>query len=1033
MEKTLTALTDKLQSRRISRRSLVIAFLLIVLLLLLVLIGLIIYNHLHEKAINDRPLVLIQAPEKSDYIQSGIDVIVHATARSENGIARIELWVNDALVAAEDTAEEELLSLAVLNSNWLPIAPGPQTLVVRAVSNSGVSGQATRIVHAYEGLAEEHVDEDDTTTAGGSDSGTPEEEAGGGPDSGGFAPDLGDAPPGSGDDLLELIGDDSPGPEPEASAEGGEPTGVKAEILALETMESYEGLHCYVSFGESDDEPSQWYPDTDHDQSTDEDFPSSDGRNWEVEEYLSGDAVPTIMWPEDQALAINITCVGTAGDGMLAPELGRINLIRPPGTWDGVPRQATSEGGEGTYTVTYRIYKDGEAPREYFPIDIDRTMTSPTNLDIMEMIPSHRSDPEIPEYQLIWDYEPREDEDPIEGFIIYLNDTLQWIADPDQRLAEIPSQWVQPPCGVAYVFKVSALIGDPVSGRESPPSNEVTRFSANPGEEGCEEQYLLTFHTLVTDTLEIGSINGDFWGAFYTNGQILSFDGRCHSAGRGTGTVCGETPLYENWEYDLDRIMSALTGEPAQFILTPGDENGFRIGYSILTKYARHSESKERTGICHSQESFSWDEIRSWVIHEGRLDSEGPDDNFCHVYYTIEPIYTVGGPAVPPGASAPLPRLLFKRLYIDEDGQFSIDVQNTGYADWTAAIPIDFIRYSGELLESVSIEVIPIAPGATRKLIWDGFDPTMLPEVCVVLDPENIVPEYSQGDGLPESECFHYPNLYITDATYDTEDFEIDVHIFNQDRILEDYDLTVQFVLSDGNFRDVEYSGLRSDQRFELEISHLPRDLRELMLEGYTVTIDPYNEILESNEDDNTYSVSPATRLRLDMVAVDTYYYPHPDYMGDLQTQTFTLSLAKSPFERRYRNPDLEHERIGELTASEEIDYLARSGPSEGELLDMQEFFVSGSTDFTMAGDEILYIQVLGSLAFGTDDPLFLGGGSYHWNVWGDYGATRTIAEADDCHTEDSITELYSIDVQPRGRWGDIGLWRIYYRICRIE
>ncbi len=1032
MNKTLTALTEKLQSTRISRKSLVIAFLLIVLLLLLVLIGLIIYNHLHEKAINERPLVLIQAPEKSDYIQSGIDVIVHATARSENGITRIELWVNDALVAAEDITEDEPPSLAVLNSNWLPIAPGPQTLVVRAFSESGVSGQATRIVHAYKGPAGASADEVDTLSAAGPGAGDSGDDAGAVPDSGGPAPSLGDDPPGSGDDLLELIGYDSPEPEPEASAEGGEPTGVKAEILALETMESYEGLHCYVSFGESDDEPSQWYPDRDHDQSTDEDFPSSDGRNWQVEEYLAGDAVPTIMWPEDQALAIDITCVGTAGGGTLAPELGRVNLIRPPRTWDGVPRQATSEGGEGTYTVTYRIYKDGEAPRGYFPIDIDHMMTPPTNLRITSQT-TGRFGFGPTEYRLEWDYEPAEEEDPIEGFIIYLNDTLQWIAPPDARLVDIPSQWIQPPCGVAYVFKVSALIGDPVTGRESLPSNEVTRFSANPGEEGCEEQYLVTFHTLVTDTLEIGSINGDFWGAFYAGSQILRFDGRCHSAGRGTGIVCGETPLYENWEYDLDRNISALAGEPAQFILTPGDEDGFRIGYSILTKYARDSGRRERTGICYWQESCAWHEIRSWVIHEGWLGSEGPDDNFCHVYYTIEPLYTVGGPAAPPGETVPLPRLLIKKLYIDEDSQFSIDVWNTGYADWTAAIPIDFVRFSGELLENVSVEVAPIPPGATRKLTWDGFNPIMLPDVCVVLDPENVIPEQSQGEGSSESECFHYPNLYITDATYDTEDFEIDIHINNQGEILEDYNLTVQFTLSDGNFRDVEYTGLHSDHSIELEISHITSDLRELMLEGYTVTIDPYNEILESNEDDNTYTVPPATRLRLDWVAVETYYYPHPDYMGDLQTQTFTLSLAKSPFERRYRNPDLEHERIGELTISEEIDYLARSGPSEGEPLGMQEFFVSESTDFTMAGDEILYIKVLGSLAFESDDALFLGGGSYNWNVRGDYGATRTIAEADDCHTEDSTTGLYSIDVQPNGRWGDVGVWRVYYRICRIE
>ena len=205
MEKINTALTNVMQSKWLSRKRLLIAFLLIVLLLLFVLIGLIIYNQLHEKAIGDRPLVLIHAPEKSDFIQSGIDVIVHATARSVNGIARMELWVNDALVATQDTPEEELLSVAVLNSNWLPIAPGPHTLVVRAVSVSGVHGQATLIVHAVEGPAAEDVDEGDTLAAAGPGAAGSDEEAGAVPDSGDSPPSLGDAPPGSGADLLDVV------------------------------------------------------------------------------------------------------------------------------------------------------------------------------------------------------------------------------------------------------------------------------------------------------------------------------------------------------------------------------------------------------------------------------------------------------------------------------------------------------------------------------------------------------------------------------------------------------------------------------------------------------------------------------------------------------------------------------------------------------------------------------------------------------------------------------------------------------------
>lgn len=1030
MEKITATLTGVLQSKRISHKHLLIAFLLIAFLLLLVLVGLIIYRQLYEKAVGDRPLVLIHAPEKSDYIQAGIDVIVHATARSENGIARIELWVNDALIAAEDTTEEEPLSLAVLNSNWLPIAPGPHTVVVRAVSVSGVRGQATLIVPVHEGPAGSSTDEGDSLAAAGAEAGETDEDSDAAPDSGGSAPSLGDDPPGSGDDLMDLIRDDSSEPELETSEEGGEPTGVKVEILALQTEESYEGLHCYVSFG-SEDTLAQWYPDTDHDQSTDEDFPSSDGRNWEVEEYLSGGAVPTIMWPEDQALGIYITCVGTAGGGTMAPELGEVNLIRPPETWDGVPRQAPSEGGEGSYTVVYRITREGETPRSLIPIDLDPTMTPPTGLQIVEEILSEGFADERTEYRLEWDYEPREDEDPIEGFIIYMNDTLQWIERPYNRSTEIPSQWVQPPCGVAYAFKVSALIGDPVTGRESPPSNEVTRFSANAGEPGCEQQYLLTFHTLVTNSLDIGSINGDFWGAFYANREFLEFDGRC----RGDGIVCGESRLSENWEYDLDRYMSSLAGEPAQFILTQGDESTFTIGYTIFTKYARFSERKERTAICYKRDTIGWGDILE-VGHaiERRLGSEGPDDNFCQVYYTIEPIYTVGGPAAPSGEAVPLPSLRIAKLYVDEYDHFVIDLHNVGYADWTAQIPMHIVRNSGEMLEPFWVDVEPIAPGATREIYWNGFDPSMLPDICVILDPENVVAEQFEGDRPPRSTCFSYPNLSLNDAAYDTEDFEIEVQVMNEESRLDHYDLTVQITLPDGNFRDTVFTDLRSDEFFELEISSIPRDLRELMLDGYTITLDPHDEIHESNEEDNTFTIEPATRLRLEWVGIETFYYPYSDFSEDPQSQVFTLSLAKSPFEHEYRNPDLEHILIGELSESVEVDSVARSGPTEGEPLGRQEFSFSQSIDFTMAGDEHLFVKVLGSLEYGEYDPVFLGGGSRAgYDAWRDWGATRTIAEEHACHIEGDRFGLNDISVQPQRRWRDIGNWRVYYRICLIE
>ena len=94
MKKLLESLRTFLESKKISRKRMILVLILIGVLLLLILIGLIIFNRLETKAIADHPLVLIHTPDNRDRVEIGQEISLHATARSQNGIARIELWAD---------------------------------------------------------------------------------------------------------------------------------------------------------------------------------------------------------------------------------------------------------------------------------------------------------------------------------------------------------------------------------------------------------------------------------------------------------------------------------------------------------------------------------------------------------------------------------------------------------------------------------------------------------------------------------------------------------------------------------------------------------------------------------------------------------------------------------------------------------------------------------------------------------------------------------------------------------------------------
>ena len=443
------------------------------------------YSSGRARAFNSRPLVLIHNPVHHDRVSVGEGLIVHATARSDNGLTHMELWAGETLVAVQAAPEGSTPANLTISSIWIPQVTGSQALMARAYSKDGTDGQTMvmlTVTEAGEGgagsyvaregdtlasIAEEHgtspeelVDLDPGLGPGEPgpgealsvpDSEPPAEEIPAPPEDSGEAPGLEGDPPGS-TGFLELLFGLSPFV---ISDEDAEALTLRLEIPTLRTGGSYDGLHCYVGLAGG---APQWYPDADHDQSTDESFASPGSGRWDSATYLDGEAAPVITWPGDKPLPLDVSCVGITAGGTDALALGRVELSIPPEQWDGMIREVEVSGAEGSYAFGYRVTRAEDAPRAV-PLFLDPDMTPPFDARLDERRISLR-----------WEYEPGPDEEPIDGFRVYLNGNLQWVEPPGARESGLPYEWLNPPCGTTYTFAVTAFrLGFP-DGPESLPS-----------------------------------------------------------------------------------------------------------------------------------------------------------------------------------------------------------------------------------------------------------------------------------------------------------------------------------------------------------------------------------------------------------------------------------------------------------------------------------------------------------------------------------------------------------------------------------
>jgi len=108
------------------------------------------YFLLRPTEVEAKTLVLFHAPLNGDEIEVGQVITIHATARDEDNITRIELWVDGELVEVETTSLADGISPFPLLASWQPTTSGEYTLTVRAFNSRGTRAHSSVTIEALE-------------------------------------------------------------------------------------------------------------------------------------------------------------------------------------------------------------------------------------------------------------------------------------------------------------------------------------------------------------------------------------------------------------------------------------------------------------------------------------------------------------------------------------------------------------------------------------------------------------------------------------------------------------------------------------------------------------------------------------------------------------------------------------------------------------------------------------------------------------------------------------------------------------------
>jgi hypothetical protein len=365
------------------------------------------------------PLVSIHSPPNGGEVGLGGTVAVNSTSWDEKGtITSVELWSlkDGILTLVERSSILEGKKSVSLAQGWQPLSVGNYRLIVRAFNELGNSGQAALDLQVVEDSGDESILEEEFSppAEGGFDPFPPDPGGGGDPSPPPPNPDPNppDPPiffPVLFDLLMELY----------IPPQG---TWVEVEALAFQVQEQYDELHCFVGLG---DYPPERVPETGS-------FQVSSIYSWNLQDYLGGNNKAVVFVPDNESLDLYLECIAFRQNSSLPLWPGSYQREHPPADWTGQVIVGDSDNGEG-FTVSYRINPVGGP------------LMAPTNF--AQFTFNNRT-------LLSWTWAG--DENEIDGFKIFRENSHVATVYKTQRITEIPDWWIVPPCGEEYHYTIVA-------------------------------------------------------------------------------------------------------------------------------------------------------------------------------------------------------------------------------------------------------------------------------------------------------------------------------------------------------------------------------------------------------------------------------------------------------------------------------------------------------------------------------------------------------------------------------------------------
>jgi hypothetical protein len=395
------------------------------------------------------------------------------------------------------------------------------------------------------------------------------------------------------------------------------------------------------------------------------------------------------------------------------------------------------------------------------------------------------------------------------------------------------------------------------------------------------------------------------------------------------------------------------------------------------------------------------------------------------VTYTVE---QVGGPVGVAGGGVPLPWLdIVDRTIEPETGRIQVHVRNTGTAAWANHdLTIRLSRRGGGVMSAQTWPEVYLDPGGPPTVFtFNASVDWPAANLCAEVDPNDEVVElYEVFDILHHGPiCPVLPDLVLEDIQFDEPGERLLWTIRNQgEGEAEDIELDVRLEYGEGlpillPSPPRETYTLQPRESVVMEWTGWVD--REAMLTGFTLTVDPNNDIVEEVEDNNSADVQAGARLRFEWRGGNLHWYPVHNYQecGDYDTpqlardQDITLEVfVESPHtSRRVASWSISHEMGGHQVEPLRFDDTNFDN----------ETYVA---EFDIAGWE--WLRVWASGEWHNDS---LGSGSATHGPEEMWGSGHRITDAGACQYDDYL--VWSSQPQEND-WWTCGSWYLYYSVC---